>query len=48
MDYGLVMDDYFYDFENPEEKTMKHSITLLMIGIFTFCGIALILSLIHI
>jgi plastocyanin len=36
----FVMDDYFNEFESGEEKQMKRSISS-MIGILTFCGIAL-------
>jgi len=39
----FFMDDYFYEFEKPEEKQMKRSI-ISMIGILTFCGIAVIAS----
>jgi len=36
----FVMDDYFNEFESGEEKQMKRLISS-MIGILTFCGIAL-------
>jgi hypothetical protein len=36
----FVMDDYFNEFESGEEKQMQRSISS-MIGILTFCGIAL-------
>lgn len=36
----FVVDDYFYDFEKPEEKQMKR-MTLSLICVLTFIGIAL-------
>lgn len=39
----FVMDDYFCEFEKPEEKQMKRSV-VSMISILTFCAIGLISS----